>query len=339
MTRTPLTFALLLLLAPATLAQSKWPPEVKTIHYTSPADNTEQPALFYKPPGDSPAPLLVGLHTWSSDYRQVNAPFATWCIAKNWVFIHPDFRGVNNHPEACGSELAVKDILAAVDYAKKNAHVDPDRIYLIGASGGGYMSLLMAGRAPDLWAGVSAWVPIFDLRTWHAESLARKNNYAAMMDKCCGGPPGASPAVDEEYRRRSASAYLASAKNVPLDINTGIHDGHKGSVPISHSLHAFNVLASPADQIPEDDIQRMTNDVAIPQSLKQPIEDPLYRRMPALFRRTSGNVRVTVFNGGHDMLTEAALPWLAQQKKGDPAVWRIAAAAAEVPAAAPEVGK
>ena len=29
--------------------------------------------------------------------------------------------------------------------------------------------MLMAGRHPDIWAGVSAWVPISDLKAWYHE--------------------------------------------------------------------------------------------------------------------------------------------------------------------------
>ena len=45
--------------------------------------------------------------------------------------------------------------------------MDDKRIYLVGISGGGQMALIMAGRAPNVWAGVSAWVPIADLAEWH----------------------------------------------------------------------------------------------------------------------------------------------------------------------------
>ena len=121
------------------------------------------------------------------------------------------------------------------------------------------MALVMASRAPDLWAGVSAWVPISDLTAWHSESLARKNRYAAMLEKCCGGPP--TPSTEAEYRSRSPLFHLAAAARVPLDINTGIHDGHTGSVPVSHSLLAFNALASasalPERRVSDSDIDKL----------------------------------------------------------------------------------
>lgn len=279
--------------------------------------------MFYNP-GGRKMPLLAALHTWSAGYDQPNYEYAEWCAARGWVFIHPDFRGFNNKPEATGSDLAVADIVSAVEYARNHADVDPDRIYLMGCSGGGYASLLMAGRHPEIWAGVSAWVPIFDLAVWHRDSSIRKNGYAEHLELSCGGPPGRSGAVDAEYRRRSAAAYLGNAKRVPLDINAGIHDGHTGSVPISHTLNAYNLLAEAADRVSVSDIEYMTEREEVPPSLREPgLSDPLYGRMQPLFRRTSGNVRVTIFEGGHSVVVPAGLAWLERQRLGAPAVWRI----------------
>ena len=152
------SFILFFILAISAVAAPKgWPKEVQEIKYPSKADNTRQPALFYAPAGRAkPRPLLVGLHSWSGDYRQNNSPYGKWCIEQKWNFIHPNFRGPNRRPEATGSELVVADILSAVEFAKKNGAVDETRIYLVGASGGGYAALLLAGRAPEIWAGVSA---------------------------------------------------------------------------------------------------------------------------------------------------------------------------------------
>ena len=183
------------------------------------------------------------------------------------------------------------------------------------------MSLVMAARAPQLWAAVSAWVPISDLAAWHAESTVRKNNYAKMLEQSCGGAP--SPATEAEYRHRSPLFHLASAKGVPLDINTGIHDGHTGSVPVSHSLLAFNVLAAPDKQVSPADIDFMVREQRIPATLAGETQSDPERQKATLFRRSSGNARVTVFEGGHDSEPSAALEWLSRQRKGQPADWSL----------------
>ena len=150
-----------------------WPEQVKEIKYPASADKTLQPMLLRAASGKSKRPLLVGLHSWSGNYTQAGGEvvYARWCIEKDWHFIHPNFRGPNWTADACGSDKVVKDIVDAVAYMKKNHQVDADRIYLIGVSGGGHASLLMAGRAPDIWAGVSAWVPISDLQVWWPQGV------------------------------------------------------------------------------------------------------------------------------------------------------------------------
>ena len=310
---------LILLLAISAVAAPKgWPKDIREIKYPSKADNTRQPALFYAPAvRGEPRPLLVGLHSWSSDYKQtMSVPYAKWCIEKKWNFIHPNFRGPNRRPAATGSELVVKDILSAVDFAKKNAAVDETRIFLVGASGGGYAALLMAGRAPEVWAGVSAWVPISDLTKWHAETTKRKLKYARDIELSLGGKPLPGTKAAAEARKRSAITYLARAKGVALDINAGINDGHSGSVPISHTLEAFNLLAAEKDRLSVKQISEFTRTAKVPATLEYSLPtDKTYGAKRVLFRRHSGAARVTIFQGGHELIPEAALQWLAKQKR------------------------
>jgi len=297
--------------------------QLKNIQYSSSADNSKQPATIYAPPeSKKPAPLLVVLHTWSengNNFHLNRYRVHEWCIKHGWALIAPYFRGANNNPDACGSELVVKDIRSAVKFMKDNHKIDASRIYLLGTSGGGHAALLMAGRAPEIWAGVSSWVPISDLAAWHGESTARKSKYAKMIERCCGGPPGKNAAVDQQYRLRSPATHLQHAAGVSLDINAGIHDGHKGSVPISHSLNAFNIVAVKSDRIAEKDIRFMTSKAKVPAHLNQPdLEDQTYGKNKPLFRRQSGAARITLFEGGHELLPRPALTWLAKQVKSSP---------------------
>jgi len=289
-----------------------WPEGVRKIRYPSNADDTEQPALFYAPESDEAAPLLLGLHTWSCDYlNPAGAPYAKWCVEKGWVFIYPNFRGPNRRPEAIGSELVVKDLISAVEYAKKTAKVDPRRVYLAGASGGGHAALLMAGRAPEIWAGVSAWVGISDLAAWYRECRKAGRGYGANVAASCGGPPGLSSEVDAEYKARSPLTWLKPGQGVALDINAGINDGHTGSVPISHSLNAFNAVSEEKDRLSQEQIDYFVAKAEVPSELGIEINDPGYGKHTPLFRRTSGRARITIFKGGHQIIYPPALNWLA----------------------------
>ena len=310
--------AILLWAGSASATIKGWPKEIQEIKYRSPADNTDQPALHYAPKAKGARPLLVGLHSWSSDYRQANNTYGLWVVKHGWHFIHPNFRGRNRTPQAMGSELAVQDILSAVAWARKQGNVDANRIYLIGASGGGYASLLMAGRAPKLWAGVSAWVPISDLVKWHAETSKRKLRYAGEIEAALGGKPLPSTPEHAQALKRSAITYMARARGVNLDINAGITDGHNGSVPISHSLEAFNALAAPKDRMSAVLIGEFVKTAKVPEALRKETDlDASYGRKSVLFRRKSGAARVPIFQGGHEIIPEAGLQWLAKQRRNE----------------------
>ena len=299
-------------------APAPWGDEVKTVFYPSDADNTWQPALCYIPETNDAIPLVVELHAWSHDYRQPHMkPMFDEAKKRNWAMIGPDFRGRNDRPEACGSDLAVADIVSAVEYMKKRCPVDNSRIYITGISGGGFMTMLMAGRHPEIWAGTSVWVGISDLAAWHHQTEQAGLNYAKMLEQVCGGAPGCSAEVDEQYKRRSAKTWLPNAGEVPISLNVGIHDGHGGnSVPVSQTLNAFNILVDEKDRLSAEQIETITATEKIPEELQDEcVDDSTFGEKKVLFRRSGHHATVTVFEGGHEGNFNAAFEWLSQQKK------------------------
>lgn len=109
--------------------------------------------------------------------------------------------------------------------------------------------------------------------------------------------------------------YLANAQGLVLHINAGIMDGHNGPVPISHSLLAFNEVADPKDRISEDDIRFFVEKAEVPTHLQENISDASYGEKRPLFRRTSGNATVTIFQGGHELVANAAISWFEKIQK------------------------
>ncbi len=305
-----------------------YPESVKEVRYRSSGDGTEQPALFWQPESsEEKVPLLVALHTWSGDYQQTGSQvvFAEWCQQVGWAFIHPNFRGQNWTPDALGSDLAVADIVSAVDFAKSEAPIDTDRIYCVGVSGGGHASLLMAGRHPELWAGVSAWCGIAHIALWHAQCRDTEfSRYSEHIEKALGGPPNSKPRR-QDAQHRSPVKWLSNAQGVNLDINHGVTDGRSGSVPFNHSFLAWNEVVIPEDRFSAEGIAEYYDSESIPEKWKPyhaKGEFPLFGKdKQPLFRRTSGSTRLTIFDGGHEIVHEAALNWLAAQRKGEPPVW------------------
>lgn len=301
-------------------AKSNWS-TLQEVLIRSTVDGTEQPSLYLAPssPQTEPAPLLVFLHSWSTTYHQENKDWLNEAEARGWLFLHPNFRGRNETPQACGSRIARQDVVDALDWMISKYSVDTRRIYLAGTSGGGHMTMLMLGHHPDRFSAASAWVGISNLADWYVfhNKDGNLDNYGSEIVKCLGGPPGTSPQVDAEYRDRSPRFHLHNAVSVPLDIAAGVSDGHTGSVPIEHSLLAFNVLAKTQNLpvVGKDELdelwakQRLSNPGPSDQGI-----DPTYQR-EILLRRTAGKCRVTIFDGGHEGLHHAACDWLSNQQR------------------------
>jgi poly(3-hydroxybutyrate) depolymerase len=285
------------------------------VEVPSTIDDQPQPVDVYPAEGDEgPRPLLVVLHNWSADLDRFDgSEWVPVAAERSWHMIFPDFRGANNRPEACGSMLARQDVLDAVDYMITHYDVDTSRIYLAGVSGGGHMAMVMATHAPDRWAAVSAWAGISDLAAWHAETKAANRKYWRDIEAVVGGAPGDSPEVDAELRLRSPVHHLANAKDLPVEIAAGIHDGYTGSVPIHHSIDAFNAIARALDETPVGaaTIQRLSQkDYAEPPEF---VDDSYGRGIH--LRQTAGASRVTIFEGGHEGIPAAAAAWMAQHAR------------------------
>jgi pimeloyl-ACP methyl ester carboxylesterase len=316
---------LLILLPQDLLSREKWPTYAQDIKYKTSIDQSLQAMMIYKAKAQKKRPLLVALHSWSGNYRQTGwqNDALQWCHENDWNFIHPNFRGANSNPDACGSEKAVQDIIDAVKYIQNNSLVDSDRIYLIGSSGGGHAALLLAGRAPQIWAGVAAWVPISDLNAWWAQKNKQKSKYARNIEKVAGGKPDKDASAHEQCHLRSPLSYLHLAKKVNVDISAGISDGHKGgSVPFTHSLYAFNQVVPDKEKFPESIIEKSYRTQSLPASLKAPQADPLYGKKHLIYRQESLHARINIFQGGHEIIPHAALNWLKEQRKNKDAVWQ-----------------
>ena len=208
---------------------------MKEILVKSTIDGSMQPNLFYETE-EKHRPLLVGLHTWSHDrFNQVDnmLPLAK---KNNWNLLLPEFRGENlpSNPhgeDACGSEKAKQDIIDAVNYVKENYDIDEENILLLGASGGGHMSLLMAAYAPKLWRAVCSFVPITDMGVWHQEA----EGYRDGIEHCCGKY---SP-DNEEYKKRSPITYVEEIAQAQVKIYSGKWDS---VVPCHHGLDLYNEI-------------------------------------------------------------------------------------------------
>lgn len=290
-------------------------PQVEEIEIASSADGSRQRALFYDSGSPRPKPLLVVLHSWSSSYLQnIHIPYAHFAIENDWVFLHPDFRGPNRNAEATLSELAVRDVLDAVDHARERANVDPSRVYLLGYSSGAMMALVLAGREPQRWAGVAAWVAVYDLADWYAEVTGKR--YAHDIRAACGGAPRPGSAAEVECRRRSPEGWLhGAAGRTPVLVAHGIDDR---LASVQHAIRAFDALAAPEDRLGDEHARDIVQRGVVPESLREgDEEEPWWRDLgvPVVLQRSSQRATLVLFRGEHDMFYRPGLEWLSRQRR------------------------
>ena len=286
-------------------SKTVWPTEFREVEISSSADGRIQKAYFYKTRSRKPQPLIVSLHTWSGDYAQKD-PLTAEILARDWNYIHPDFRGPNRRPEACGSPLVVSDIQDAIRYALENSHADPRDVHIIGTSGGGYATLLCYMSLDYPVKSFTAGAPISDLEAWYWESLGRKQKYAADI----AASVSSHGTFDAAEARRRSPLYRpfpgGKRQGAKLFINEGIHDGYTGSVPVTHSIRMYNRLVR--DMEPESG-KEVTPEEIIDLVTKRcnPAADTMHKLggRTVWLRRTCGDVTLTLFEGGHEQLPQA----------------------------------
>jgi dienelactone hydrolase len=285
-----------------------WPSEFRIAEIRSSADGSKQRARFYSSRTKKGAPLIVSLHTWSGDYNQED-PLAGEIIKRGWNYIHPDFRGPGNRPEAGGSDLVISDIGDAINYALRNSDANPDDVHIIGVSGGGYATLAAYMKLRYPVRSFNSWAAISDLEAWYDECRSRNLKYSVDLEKITTG--GTSFDATEAQRRSPLRMnypvkYRAGSF---LNIYAGINDGYNGSVPITHSIEFFNTIAKikyPGEKslvVPDSIIIRLLGRRVDPQGDYQ-------RRLAGrnvYLSSAAPDLSLTIFEGGHEMLVPEAL--------------------------------
>lgn len=280
-------------------------------------DGIIQVFYYSRSTSTKPEPLIVQLHSWSFPADSLKTiGLDIEASKKNYNYLFPNFRGVNNHPKACCSEFVISDIDESIDWALKNMNVDKKRIYVIGYSGGGYATLAMYMKSRHNIRSFSAWASISDIVSWYGESRARKNKYAGEILKCLGTAETLDTIKAKERSPLFWATPIRKRKESTLQIFAGIHDGYgyDNPVPISQSVNFYNKILS-------DRGERDTSKYANPEDLKLMLKTQSFpaRNTNMLigdkvvhYRRQSKNIMLTIFEGGHDMLSKQALEYIEQ---------------------------
>ena len=192
-------------------------------------DGSLQPSLYY-PASTKGRPLLVGLHTWSNTRTNQIRNLVPVAERNDFNLLLPEFRGPNltTNPkctEACGSQLAMQDIKDAIDYLIEKEEIDKDNIFIVGASGGGHMAMMMAGFIPEYFRAIAACVPITHLKKWEEYSDCYRPHILA----CCSNS-------EEEMAKRSPYTYMENIAKSNIKI---LHGKTDNVVPYRQSLDFY----------------------------------------------------------------------------------------------------
>ncbi|MGA2961032.1 MAG: S9 family peptidase [Candidatus Korobacteraceae bacterium] len=151
--------------------------EPSLVRYPSRDGKWQISALTYIPHNivkNAAYPAIVWIHGGPSS-QTVNGfnRFIQYIVNQGYVVIAPNYRGSTgygklfndaNRMDAGGGEL--EDVLDAAEFIGKSGFVDPKKLIVMGASYGGYLSMMAVTKAPAMWA---AAVPIVPFVNWFTE--------------------------------------------------------------------------------------------------------------------------------------------------------------------------
>lgn len=221
----------------------------RSFHRYKARDGREIPVYVTLPVGkaDAPRPAVVLVHggpmvrggSWEWDDE------AAFLASRGYVVIQPEFRGGDGFGSAhltAGFRqwgAAMQDDLAdAVQWAVKQGWVDPGRIGIMGASYGGYATLMGLIKDPQLFRVGVAWAGVTDLGLMFTSSMsdATRENLDYSMRTTIGDPD-----TDAELFRKYSPLQRAGELKQPLLLAHGVDDKR---VPLEHATRFYRAVKS-----------------------------------------------------------------------------------------------
>lgn len=196
-----------------------------------PIDNKKHPAVLWAHGG------FGGIGSWLWDKNDEQAPSAFQ--KAGFVVMTPSWRGENDNPgrfELFYGE--VLDAVAAIEYLAKVPYVDPDRIYMVGHSTGGTITLLTAqvtaklraafsfGGAPDLQTVVgdgSNDITPFDYRNAEEVRLRSPINFVNSLKVPTFYFEGQESAYPEDAKKMAALVQKVKKPFQAFIVTNGDH--------------------------------------------------------------------------------------------------------------------
>ena len=164
--------------------------------------------------------------------------FIQFAVNQGYMVLAPNYRGSTGYGKEFqdadlhdmgGGDL--QDILAGVDWIKQTGHLDPKKIAVMGASYGGYLTMMAVTKAPEVWA---AGVPVVPFVNWLTE-IQNEDPGLQQSDIATMGDPVKDKALLEE---RSPINYIDQIK-APLLLLAG---GNDPRCPKSEALQVVDAI-------------------------------------------------------------------------------------------------
>jgi dipeptidyl aminopeptidase/acylaminoacyl peptidase len=177
------------------------------------------------PKGSPPYPTVIWVHGgphWHLDDSY--SPAMAALVDHGLLVAAPNYRGSTGYGREHMDLLngnpgfpEVEDVASGIADLVKRGLADPSQIVLMGASWGGYITLLGLGRHPELFAAGVARVPVAD---YELAFFEESEPLQAMDRALFGGDPREVP---ELFRERSPMTYVDRVR-APLLVQAGEND-------------------------------------------------------------------------------------------------------------------
>ena len=202
--------------------------DFKKVSYRSRIGDMDIPAYLFQPivkRGAKGHAAMIWVHGGvHGNWGITMFPFVKEAVARGYVIIAPDYRGSTGYGEAHHQAIdyggyEVDDTISAVDYLKTLAHVDQERLGIMGWSHGGFITLHSVFRDGHPFKAGAAIVPVTNL-LFRLSLKGPDYQWEFATQKRIGGLPFEKPEI---YIARSP-LYHVDNLQVPLLVHVSTND-------------------------------------------------------------------------------------------------------------------
>jgi dipeptidyl aminopeptidase/acylaminoacyl peptidase len=219
------------------------------LHWITARDGRSLPVWVTMPPGarpKQPLPAIVWVHggPWARGMHWHWHPEVQFLASRGYVVLQPEFRGSRGFGQEhfrAGwkqwGQAMQADLADAARWAVAQSIADPQRIGLLGASYGGYATLMGLAQEPQLFRAGVAWVAVSDLDMMYGLRWSDFTQETRALDlpRLMG-----DRVADAAMLRANSPVHLAGRITNPLLLAHGAWDVR---VPLDHAEALRKALA------------------------------------------------------------------------------------------------